>query len=82
MDRPRVHCTVRADLDLIRKYDIRVQELPLLCRDLLERNVGPETALRLTFTEDDMRIHQDDRQAAQRASKRKTPPSKPVFVTV
>jgi hypothetical protein len=33
----RTHFVVRADLELMRKYEIRVQELPLLCRRLLER---------------------------------------------
>ena len=36
-DRTRTKYTVRADLALIRGYEIRVQELPLLCRGLLER---------------------------------------------
>jgi hypothetical protein len=36
-DRMRTKFTVRADLALIRGYEIRVQELPLLCRGLLER---------------------------------------------
>ena len=36
-DRTRTKFTVRADLALIRAYEIRVQELPLLCRGLLER---------------------------------------------
>ena len=35
--RVRTEYTVRADLALIRKYGIRVQELPLLCRRFLER---------------------------------------------
>jgi hypothetical protein len=40
--RSRVEFTVKADLGLIRRYDIRVQELPLLCRSLLERQDAVE----------------------------------------
>ncbi len=36
--RSRMEFTVKADLGLIRRYDIRMQELPLLCRSLLERS--------------------------------------------
>ncbi len=64
----RVVSTVRADLDLIRRYGIRVQELPLLCRELLERRTDPDSAFRLTFTEDDMRIHQASCRSAQQAA--------------
>jgi hypothetical protein len=71
-DRTRTKFTVRADLALIRGYEIRVQELPLLCRGLLERmtqigsevtsqeNAGPEPArLENTwiYTEEEMRLH-------------------------
>jgi len=71
-DRTRTKFTVRADLALIRGYEIRVQELPLLCRALLERvtqigsevtgqeGTAPEPA-RLentwTYTEEEMRLH-------------------------
>jgi hypothetical protein len=56
-DRTRTDFTVRADLALSRKYGIRVQELPLLCRRLLERDDAGEEKRTLTFTEDDMRLH-------------------------
>ena len=36
-DRTRTRFAVRTDLALIRNYGIRVQELPILCRGLLER---------------------------------------------
>jgi hypothetical protein len=69
-DRSRTEFTVRTDLALIRRYGIRVQELPLLCRGLLEQRdeSGPERTM--TFTEDGMRQHADtcaaERDAAQK----------------
>ncbi len=70
-DNTRADFSVRADLDLIRSYGIHVQDLPLLCLELLERSAGAEIAHRLTFTEEDMRLHQADRLAAQRATDQK-----------
>ena len=77
-DRVRTPFTVRADLTLIRRYEIRVQELPLLCRGLLERRDETPEMRTFTFTEEDMRHYANDcataRQAA--AAKRK-PPRRP-----
>src|ERR1700687_815588 len=56
-DRTRTDFTVSADLVLSRKYGIRVQELPLLCKRLLERDDRGEEKRILTFTEEDMRLH-------------------------
>jgi hypothetical protein len=53
-DRTRSEYTVRADLALTRKYGIRVQELPLLCRGLLERAGEGEQTCTATFTEEEM----------------------------
>lgn len=36
-DRVRMPGTVETDLALLRKHDIRLQDLPLLCRGLLDR---------------------------------------------
>lgn len=73
-DRIRTLCTVRADLAVARRYGIRIQELPLLCRGLLDRceEVGESS---LTFTEDQMRTSANERAAAREAAvkKRKTP---------
>src|SRR5215469_10122782 len=52
--KPRSQFTVRADLDLVRHYGIRVQELPLLCRSVLETRDASEEARAFTFTEDKM----------------------------
>ena len=46
-DRVRTEYKVRADLALIHRYGIRVQELPLLCRGILEaaeRGRGAQTS--------------------------------------
>jgi hypothetical protein len=56
-DRTRNEYKVRADLALTRIYGIRVQELPLLCRELLERGGEGEQASLVTFTEEEMRLH-------------------------
>jgi len=70
-DRKRTAFTVGADLALIRKYDIRVQELPLLCRAVLERRIAGEPRRSLTFTEEDMRTHATSAAAAREAAAHK-----------
>jgi hypothetical protein len=77
-DRTRTEFTVRTDLSLIRRYGIRVQELPLLCRGLLERRDEGQQERTLTFTEEEMRAHAKscaaERDAAQRRKSRRSPP--------
>src|SRR5450631_3124253 len=86
--RSRMAFTVKADLSLIRRYDIRVQELPLLCRSLLERQEAVESfraetvsdveTRALTFTEDEMRTCANDRAAAKtEAARKRKPPRRP-----
>jgi hypothetical protein len=70
-DRTRNEYTVRADLALTRKYGIRVQELPLLCRGLLERSGEGEQASTLTFTEEEMCLHARTCTAARDAAAQK-----------
>ena len=77
--------TVRADLALSRRYGIAMQELPLLCRSLLDRqdesaesDTSDAPSLNkhaLTFSEEEMRACADKRSAdrALAALKRKTP---------
>jgi hypothetical protein len=81
--RIRTEYTVRADLDLIRKYGIRVQELPLLCRRLLERAGEGEQECTATFTEEEMRLHALNCAAARNAAihKRKSPRTPPTHPT-
>ena len=43
----RTRYTVRADLTLVRKYGVHIQELPLLCRRLLESSQAPGSSLTL-----------------------------------
>lgn len=64
-DQTRTRFTVSADLALARRYDIRLQELPLLCSDILDRRGEGEENRTLTYTEEDMRIY-----ATSRAAKR------------
>jgi hypothetical protein len=53
-DRSRTQVTVGADLALARKHFILLQDLPLLCRRLLETSDDSTRPERLTFTEDNM----------------------------
>jgi hypothetical protein len=86
-DRVRTPFTVRADLGLSRTYGIRLQELPLMCRAVLElREEGQEEKSlenALTFTEDAMRIHASNCVAARAlaAQKKKAPRPRPATET-
>lgn len=62
--RTRTVFTVRADLALIRKYEIPFQELPLLCRRILEDRAEGGITGAVTFTEDHMRAYATSRKAA------------------
>jgi hypothetical protein len=72
--------TVAADLSLIRTYGILVQELPLLCRELLERSAETGVPVHaLTLSESDMRLRAnrqatDKEEVDRRKALRKTPP--------
>ena len=52
-DRVRTEYRVKADLALIRRYGIRVQELPLLCRAVLERHSDVLRALSAALLKDE-----------------------------
>lgn len=53
--RPHTAAVVVADLSLARKYNIQVQDLPLLCRNLLENSdAGTVAAGVITLTETHM----------------------------
>ena len=81
LDRPRTRTifTVRADLALIRRYGIQIQELPLLCRGLLDGLDDGQETHTLIFTEERMRTCANDRAAAKdaAAAKRRTPRKPP-----
>ncbi len=77
-DRVRTLFTVRADLALSRTYGIRLQELPLMCRGILERREESEEQNSLTFTEDAMRLHASNTLAARAlATQKKKAPRRP-----
>ncbi len=73
-DRTRTKCTVRTDLALVRRYGIHVQELPLLCRGLLDRSDEGDEMRSLTFTEGEMQAWAAERAAArdEAAARRKS----------
>lgn len=73
-DRVRVKFTVRVDLAMSRQYGMRLQELPLMCLALLERNSAtaePEVAPiqhHVTFTEEAMIRFAEDCAAVKEAA--------------
>ena len=69
--------TVRTNLALTRQYRIRLQELPLLCRTVLERRHEGEDQHAFTFTEKDMRLYADGVTAREEAARRKKPRRRP-----
>jgi hypothetical protein len=83
-DYTRSAFTIRADLVLVRRYGIHIQELPLLCRSALERCVGDEAKREFIYTEEDMRVHadkvtaQDEALKMRRASRRR--PTRPFAI--
>jgi len=82
-DRTRTAFTVKTDLDLSRRYGIRVQELPLLCRGLLEQREMSQDDCggqrnTMTFTEEGMRLHADNCAAARDAAKRRKSGQRPL----
>ncbi len=78
VDRIRTPFTVRADLALTRRYGIQIQELPLLCRSVLERRDEASEAQAFTFTEEEMRSWATARAAAKdEAAHKRRPPRRP-----
>ena len=76
-DWTRTAFTVRTNLALTRRYGIRLQELPLLCRAVLDGLPEGEEQRAFTFTEEDMRVHADDLAARDRAAKQRKHPRRP-----
>ena len=77
-DRVRAAYKVRADLRLVRKYGIRIQELALLCRGILERRDGTDQQRVFTYTEADMCVRADacaSQAASQKTKTHRRPPS-------
>lgn len=72
-DRTRTAFTVKADLAMTRRYRIRLQELPLLCRAVLERGCEDLDQRSFVYSEQDMSVYADRAAAREEASKRKAP---------
>lgn len=72
----RTEFTVGVELALISGYGIRIQDLPLLCRELLERLVEGEEKHKLTFTEKEMRLYADGCATAREAAAQKRRPAR------
>ena len=79
-DHSRTEFTVSADMSLLVKHKIPLQELPLLCRALLEdqQQAGPGKAV--TFTETDMLVYVNRRSAAKDEADRKRAQHRSPFV--
>ena len=80
-DRARIEYSVRAEFALILRHGIKLQELPLLCREILERHDVGDGQHALTYTEADM-CRQEDARAAlaaegERRKARRTPKKNP-----
>jgi hypothetical protein len=71
VDRSHSDFMVDADTDLIRSYGISLQDLPLLCRRLLEETVSLTSGDVVIFSEDLMRQHSDRCEAAARIAEQK-----------
>lgn len=59
-DARRIDYTVEVDLALIPGYGIRIQDLPLLCRDLLQQRAERDETSAFVFTEQNMRSHAEE----------------------
>jgi hypothetical protein len=82
IDKVRTEYRVRADLGLIRKYGIRMQELPLLCLGVLERRDEAAAERAFTYTEADMSTYADDCAMRAAAPKPRKTSRKPVSENV
>ena len=53
----KVGYTVEVELALLPGYGIRIQDLPLMCRELLQQRTQPDEVKAHVFTEQRMRSH-------------------------
>ncbi len=73
-DHSRSLFTVGADMALARRHRIRLQELPLLCKALLDQQTDSGEVRMLVFTEGDMRrVVNREAERAEAARQRRTP---------
>ena len=80
-DRERTQYSVQVDLAKARQYGIQMQELPLLCRALLEQNGESMLPCTLVFTEERMCLHARLRTEARLAALLKRKPARRPVVT-
>jgi len=74
-DSGRSDYTVEVNLSLIPGYGIRIQDLPLLCRELLQQRLEPDEGAACIFTEQQMRSHaQKLTSAREEAALKRKPP--------
>jgi hypothetical protein len=73
-----IACTVAVDLALIPGYGIRIQDLPLLCRELLQHQAKPEEIGPFFFTEQEMRSHAEKLAIVKEKSEHRKKQSKPL----
>lgn len=74
-DRSRSPYTVTADLAMARRYGITLQELPLLCRVILDQRHEDGRAVAFTYGEAEMCLYAKDRAAAKQRKPAKRPPT-------
>ncbi len=74
IDASRIGYTVEVDLGLISGYGIRIQDLPLLCRELLQQLSQPDDKSAVVFTEQRMRSHAEALAIARREAELKKQP--------
>ncbi|MBL8230751.1 MAG: hypothetical protein JNL98_19820 [Bryobacterales bacterium] len=73
-DRKLTPFVVRAELTLAQRYGIRLQELPLLCRGVLEQREDDDGERAYTFTEEQMQSHASVSAAKREAAQQKRTP--------
>lgn len=74
---PREPYTVRADLALARRYGIRLQELPLLCRAVLDHLAEDDPGRTFTYSEEQMCNHALGAAARRLAETKRKNPRRP-----
>jgi hypothetical protein len=80
LQRRRLDFSIDADLDLMRRYNLSIQEMPLLCRRLLETQLTGQESFEATaqiFGETEMRQLADHRNAAKQALEQRRRPHRP-----
>lgn len=77
VDGVRTDFTVGVNLALIPTYGIHIQELPLLCRELLERQIEGQEQHSLTLSETEMRVLADTAALARETAAQRRKPRRP-----